>query len=138
MEEREYVFDAELLDTSAGCTVALRDDQTLVDLHETLRRTFHWYDDHLFSFWLSGEFWANDGSERTAPYELEPGQESAAVQLGSLDLREGQAIAYVFDFGDEWRVSLNLTAIRPPTASKHPAVLERRGDAPPQYPLEDA
>lgn len=86
---------------------------------------------------MSGEFWAADGSERTAPYDIEPGQGSADVRLGSLDLTEGQTIAYVFDFGDEWRVSLTLTAIRPlyrPGAPNHPG---HRGEPPPQYPTEE-
>jgi pRiA4b ORF-3-like protein len=137
MDAQEYVFDADLLDTSAGCQVALREDQTLVDLHQTLQRAFRWDDDHLFSFWLSGEFWARDGSERTAPFDLEPGQQGADVRLGSLGLTEGQRIAYLFDFGDEWRVLLTLAAIRPLVASEHPAILEHRGEAPPQYPGED-
>jgi len=81
--------------------VAVRSDQTLVDLHQILQRAFDWDDDHLYSFWLDGEFWGSEESEYTAPAELEPGQKSARVKLAGLGLEAGAKIAYVFDFGDE-------------------------------------
>ncbi len=52
-------------------TIAVRSDQTLVDLHGALRSAFGWDDDHLYSFWLGGEFWARDGTEYTHPFALE-------------------------------------------------------------------
>lgn len=42
-----------------------------MDLHEVLRFAFEWDDDHLYSFWLGGEFWAQDGTEYTRPFALE-------------------------------------------------------------------
>lgn len=36
-------------------TIAVREDQTLEQLHEALRLTFGWGDPHLYSFWLSGK-----------------------------------------------------------------------------------
>ena len=38
-------------------TIAIRDDQTLEQLHEALRLAFGWAETHLYSFWLTGEFW---------------------------------------------------------------------------------
>ena len=35
-------------------TIAMREDQTLEQLHEALRLTFGWADPHLYSFWLTG------------------------------------------------------------------------------------
>src|SRR5260221_13116313 len=39
--------------------VAVRSNQTLVALHRVLQQAFGWDDDHLYSFWLDGEFWGS-------------------------------------------------------------------------------
>ena len=62
---------------------------------------------------------------------------TADVKLDRLGLKQGQKIAYVFDFGDEWRVRLRLDEIRPTGDEPYPAILESRGKAPPQYPIPD-
>ncbi|MBA3375214.1 MAG: hypothetical protein H0U00_05285 [Actinobacteria bacterium] len=60
-------------DAPAVRTIAIRDDQTLEQLHEALRLAFGWADPHLYSFWLSGKFW-DDAGEYTAPFEVGDGQ----------------------------------------------------------------
>ncbi|MBA3442744.1 MAG: hypothetical protein H0T92_23075 [Pyrinomonadaceae bacterium] len=41
---------------------------------------------------------------------------------------------YLFDFGDQWRFDVRLEKIDPPDARiKKPGILEKRGEAPPQY-----
>jgi Plasmid pRiA4b ORF-3-like protein len=133
-----YVFEAQLDELpEVSRRIAVRGDQTLADLHEALRQAFEWWDDHLYSFWLDGEFWGSKESEYTAPFEPEPGMQTAEVELERLGLSAGQEIAYVFDFGDEWRVRLTLAEIRPAGDETLPATLERGGKAPPQYPIPD-
>ena len=57
---------------------------------------------------------------------------SARVERAGISgLNEGQKIAYVFAFGDEWRVSLELAEIR---EGGEVGILERKGDSSPQYP----
>jgi hypothetical protein len=141
-----YVFEAELVDfTDVRRTVAIRSSQTLDDLHHTLRAAFAWDDEHLYSFWLKGGFWARNGSEYThpfhaaqssplAPFAAGPAPKSADVRLGRLKLRKGQRVAYVHDFGDEWRVALTLRQISADDGGAYPRLLEQVGDAPPQYP----
>jgi len=64
----EYTFGANLVGWSGiSRTVAVRGNQTLVDLHSVLQTAFEWDDDHLYSFWLSGRFWDHDGSEYSPP-----------------------------------------------------------------------
>jgi hypothetical protein len=59
------------------------------------------------------------------------------VPVDELRLKVGARIAYVFDYGDEWRVLLTLRE-RIHRSDTIPRVSERRGTAPPQYPpLED-
>ena len=118
--------------------IALRGDQTLDDLHIALREAFEWYDDHLYAFWLDGVHWSQRGVEFTEPahaHELrDPGTRSARVRLGDLALVPGQKIAYVFDFGDEWRVELTVARVDADDGGVYPRLLESVGDAPPQYP----
>ena len=90
-------------------TIALREDQTLEQLHEALRLAFGWADPHLYSFWLSGKFWDGEETEYTAPFEVDEmgkTKKSARVPIGELGLRKGKTIANLFDFGDEWRLPL--------------------------------
>jgi hypothetical protein len=133
-----YVFEAELVEyPEVSRRLAVRGDQTLEDLHEVLRRAFGWWEDHLYSFWLDAEFWGDREREYTSPIEPEDGVKTADVELDRLALEPGREIAYVFDFGDEWRVRLRLGEIRPAGDETYPAILESRGKAPPQYPIPD-
>jgi hypothetical protein len=110
----------------------VRDTQSLVAVHKILQEAFGWRDDHLYAFWLDGEFWGDEATEYGPPGSDEPVPRDASVRLGRLGLEPGRRIAYVFDFGDEWRVA--LTYVGEADVAAAPTVLERRGDAPPQYP----
>jgi hypothetical protein len=136
MPKQTYIFRAKLEGfRGVSRDVAVRGDQRLTHLHDVLREAFEWEDDHLYSFWLSGRFWDRDGSEYTCPFEIEAPARSAATRLDRLGLEAGQRIAYLFDFGDEWRVKLTLREIRPAADGEPlPRVLASRGEAPPQYP----
>jgi hypothetical protein len=132
------VFDAELVDhRGVRRTIAVAENQTLEDLHDALREAFEWWDDHLYSFWLDGEFWGDRASEYTSPVEAEPGMKTTDVTLASLDLETGRDIAYLFDFGDQWQVRLKLVEQRPGGKEPLPAVVDRVGAAPPQYVYDE-
>lgn len=131
-----YVFRASLVGIR-GITrkLAVREDETLEDVHHLLQLAFDWDDDHLYAFWLSGKFWSRDAGPRFGRpgFCEEVGERNACVRLDRLGLEVGQTVAYVFDFGDEWRVRLKLLEIRPPGVTPIPPILDSRGDAPPQY-----
>ena len=133
-----YVFDAKLeshVDRPVTRRLALSSRQTLIDLHGLIQEAFEWDDDHLYSFWLDGKFWGDTQTEYTAPFGLEESEAASGdVELRRLGLRKGQRIAYVFDFGDEWRVSVKLREAR---EGGETGILERKGDPPPQYPDYD-
>ncbi|MGA9314660.1 MAG: hypothetical protein WBV77_08540 [Solirubrobacteraceae bacterium] len=59
---------------------------------------------------------------------------AADEPLAELDLAIGARIAYVFDYGDEWRVQLTLSDQTGVDAGSYPRVLKRDGTLPPQYP----
>lgn len=82
----------------------------------------------------TGEFW--DGTDMyAAPFELELelGEQSAVVRIDRLGPGVGRKIAYVFDFGDEWRARLAVAKLEDADDDPYPRVLASRGDAPPQY-----
>jgi hypothetical protein len=149
MSRHVYVLKADLVGyQGVHRTIAVRSDQRLVDVHNALQAALGWDDDHLYSFWLRGTFWARDGSEYTHPFHaaepnllgslaIGPAPKSAAARLDRLKLRKGQRIAYLFDFGDEWRVALTLRQITADDGQPYPRLLESVGDAPPQYPDYD-
>lgn len=118
--------------------IEVRDDQTLVDVHDGIQEAFGWFDDHLYSFWLDNRFWGDDEAEYTSPIDFHEAAHTADVQLTELALQPGTKIAYVFDFGDEWRVRLGLKHVAPADDGEYPRVTDRAGEAPPQYPgLDD-
>lgn len=141
----EYVFATRLVAVPGVTrTIALLSTQTLDDLHHAVRDAHGWDDDHLYSFWFKGCYWANDGSEYTHPFHAEmpdplapytgaAQKKSADIPLTRLHLKPGQEIAYVFDFGDEWRADIRLSRIVAAGDGPHPRVVEASGDAPPQY-----
>ena len=118
--------------------VAVRGDQTLADLHGALQDSFEWPDDQLYAFWLDGVYWSRRGIEFTDPDHArqldDSATRSARVRLGDLGLETGQKIAYVFDFGDEWRVELTLADVHAGDGAEYPALLESSGEARRQYP----
>jgi len=149
MAKQAYVFKAQLVGhRGVRRTIAMRGDQSLADLSDALQAAFEWYDEHLYSFWLSGEFWERDGTEYTHPFHaaetgplaafgVGPAPTSAVTSLDRLGLEAGQRIAYVFDFGDEWRLRLTLSEIKADDGQSYPLLIDSAGTAPPQYPDYD-
>jgi hypothetical protein len=138
MSRLTYVFDAELVGYGdVRRVIAVREDLTLVDLHYALQSAFGWDDDHLYAFWQGNGFWTSGDACFTRPCceepEGSPASRSAAIRLDRLGLAEGRRLAYVFDFGDEWRVRLRVRDVRDDDHDPSPRLLEAVGAAPPQY-----
>lgn len=117
-------------------TIAVREDQTLEQLHEALRLAFGWADPHMYAFWMSGKWWAREGVRYQTPFELDPDDElvrSGRVAISELGLRKGKAIAYLFDFGDEWRLLLKVADRWDAGDESYPMLVDAEGVPPPQY-----
>jgi len=97
--------------------IEIQGGQTLADFDDILRTAFHHdHSDHLSGFWKlvrrgqSRRFREVDlGSIN--PFE---GGEAADVQVASLSLRPGDALKYVYDFGDWIEHRLELESIAEP------------------------
>jgi len=132
-----YVFDAELLNVDGvSATVAVAGHEHLTAIHDWIQQAFNWENDHLYSFWLDGQFWGDAAAERVIPGAPDTDSKTADVPVDELRLKIGAEIAYVFDYGDEWRVRLTLRE-RINGSDVVPRVSDRRGTAPPQYPSLD-
>jgi hypothetical protein len=115
--------------------IELTGDQTLDDLHEAIQRAFHWDNDHLYAFFLSGKAWDRQ-TEYKSPFG-EGGRNAARYPLEQLPLSPGQEFLYLFDFGDELRHLVKLEAVLAGGAKEgvsYPQITEWHGQAPPQYP----
>lgn len=137
MSQQTYVFTMKLVDfKGVRRRIAVRGDLSLVDLHYAIQAAFGWDDDHHYAFWLGGKFWApaQQGGQYTHPRCAGAGvAKSALVPLDELALEVDQRIAYLFDFGAEWRVRLRLREIVPDDGRASPRLLDATGSAPPQY-----
>ena len=128
------VFDAELVGVrSVRASVAVGAEQHLTALHDIIQEAFGWFDDHLYSFWLNNEFYGGEEFEYTSPDIPDEGCRTADVPIAELDLPIGAKIAYVFDFGDDWRVRFTLREQTDPDVGDYPRVLQVKGTPPPQY-----
>lgn len=131
-----YVFRATLVGVrGVSRKLAVRGDRTLEDLHRLLQIAYDWDDDHLYAFWPSGKFWDREPGSGFGRLDFgrDSDDQSARIRLDRLGLEAGQTVAYLFDFGDEWRVRLKLVDVRKMTGAPATAILESRGAAPPQY-----
>ena len=115
-------------------TIAMREDQTLEQLHEALRLAFGWADPHLYSFWAGGNHWDSEAPEYTAPFEIEEGKSSARTPMIELALKKGSKLAYLFAFGDEWRLDLEVVDRWTADDGSYPMLVEAEGVPTPQYP----
>lgn len=124
--------------------VNIHGDQTLSDLHEIIQLTFNWDNDHLYSFFLSGRYWDKKTeyvSERSVNnIGIDPLQSGSKPQnadkttISSLGLTKGATIRYIFDYGDNWKHTIELVNIIEETGARYPQIIERHGEAPSQYP----
>lgn len=140
-ESKVYIFRATLVGVrGVSRKLAVRADGTLEDLHGLLQIAYDWDDDHLYAFWPSGKFWdCEPGAGFGRPgFCRDSGDRSSRIRLDRLGLEAGQIVAYLFDFGDEWRVRLKLIEIRETGGASATTILESRGAAPPQYGWDEA
>lgn len=132
-----FVLDAVLLNVDGvSAKVAVAGHEHLTALHDAIQQAFNWENDHLYSFWLDGQFWGDAATERVIPGAPDTDSKTADVPVDELRLKIGTEIAYVFDYGDEWRVRLTLRE-RISGSDAIPRVSDRHGTAPPQYPPLD-
>ena len=129
--------------------IALREGQTLHDLHNVIFEVFDRYDEHMYSFFLPHSAKKlnprniyNSSDEYTHPYACEDqgdfdsdAQDASTVSIESLDLTKGQVFYYLFDFGDKWWHEITIeNTDGAADEGKYPRTIEKEGESPEQYP----
>ena len=117
--------------------------KSLAKLAEAIVRAFDFDFDHAFGFYPDTK---GRGVMRGRPaYELfaDMGEATGtqSVRKTRIDdaFREvGQAMAFLFDYGDEWLFRVELTGLgRKAAKARYPRVLAKAGPSPVQYPDPD-
>jgi pRiA4b ORF-3-like protein/SEC-C motif-containing protein len=107
---------------------------TLGDVHLAIQQAFELANDHLYTFFMSGQRW-DKASQIDGPEGLTGMGRADRVRLFELRLEPRKRFRYLFDFGDELWHLLEVESVSesdaPPAA---PRLIEAMGDAPPQYP----
>ena len=130
--------------------IAIKANQTLDDLHETIYDAFDRDDEHLYSFFFplsKGKMTTrkiyNESMEYTSPNAFEYGDtedkiNASKAKINTLKLKKGQVFYYLFDFGDEWWHDITVEETDAKAEKgKYPRVLEQKGKSPPQYILDE-
>jgi Plasmid pRiA4b ORF-3-like protein len=112
--------------------IAMPADDMLDDLASWILRSVKFDDDHLYEFNCRDRL----GSQVSIVHpEMDEGPWTDEVLIGDVPLEPGQTMEFHFDFGDDWRFDVKLERIEPTGAQiKAPAIIERHGKSPEQYP----
>ena len=107
--------------------VLVPEHYTLADLHLIIQAAMGWTDAHLH------EFTAGDGTSYGDPNldDLDYADESDTLLRDVLH-SPGDALRYVYDFGDYWVHRVELAAIHAAEAAAGPACIDGRGACPPE------
>ena len=108
---------------------------SLEQFSSSILNAFQFDFDHLYRFTYKNRYGVsarvNHPCMDEAPFADE-------VQVGDLGLKPGQAMTYLYDFGDNWKFEVVLERIEPAAPGiRAPKVVESQGKAPEQYPSWD-
>jgi len=118
----------------------LRSDLTLDVVHRVLQAAFSWTDTHLWRFSLGGDPFSRTGQSFLCPWDVEEGESwddgglpASEVRLDETMHDAGDVLSYVYDYGDNWELTLRLEEVSPAAADAPSAViLAGRRAAPPE------
>jgi len=114
--------------------------RSLHDLAEAIVAAFDFDLDHAFGFYSDLKTPYSRSGER---YELFADMEDSDSDAGSVKRTKvaqvfgvvGKKMLFLFDYGDEWRFQVALTALGEKAPKvRYPRMLSSTGEAPPQYP----
>lgn len=125
--------------------IELAANQTLADLGDMIPTAFGFWDEHLWSFFLSGIPW-DESTEYAGPHYLWEGEPDRAAErvrirdLERLGVEANRDFLFVFDYGDEWHFRLKLVGIcdQLDPGGRYPRIVDGRGEAPSQYPSDES
>jgi hypothetical protein len=114
--------------------IAIPADQTLARLASTILNAVEFDHDHLYEFSYQNRFGI---LERVNHPYMDEGPWTSEVLVGDVPLRIGQAMTYLYDFGDQWEFDVSLEQVDPEMVIEDSVTLEAYGESPEQYPRWD-
>jgi pRiA4b ORF-3-like protein len=99
----------------------VRSNLTLDLLHQVLQVAFDWTDSHLHRFSLGGGAFEHDSQLFLCPYDVEnrewdedgDGLPAATTRLDETLAEPGDVLHYLYDYGDNWQLTLRLEEVLP-------------------------
>lgn len=99
----------------------LRSNLMLDLLHQVLQVAFDWTDSHLHRFSLGGRAFAHDSQLFLCPYDVDnkewpeddDGLPAAETRLDETLSAPGDVLHYLYDYGDNWELTLHLEEVLP-------------------------
>lgn len=92
----------------------VRSDVTLDVVHQVLQAAFSWDDYHLHRFSLGGGPFDHHSQSFLCPYDVDNGEfdddglPTSQVRLDEVLQESGDELHYVYDYGDNWELTLQL------------------------------
>lgn len=122
--------------------IEIPENKTLHQLHAAIQKTFGWYNDHLYSFFMSNNRRDRKG-EYTSPIDIEEAGENALVATGiklkDLNLEIKKKFLYLYDFGDNLDHEIEVVGFgETDDFHKYPQLIGAFGPAPEQYTIRRA
>lgn len=99
--------------------IDLRSDVTLDFVHQVLQVAFDWTDSHLHRFSLGGGAFDRDSQLFLCPYDVaeadveDDGVPAAGTRLDETLTGPGDVLHYLYDYGDNWELTLRLEQVLP-------------------------
>ena len=100
-------------------TFKVKNTATFLDLHYALQRFYNFDNDHLYEFLLGKKLTEEVDGDSEEVYDL----------LEDV-LKVGEKFLYVYDFGDNWEISLKITEINEKRMRNSNALIEAQGAGP--------
>ncbi|WP_010121861.1 plasmid pRiA4b ORF-3 family protein [Corynebacterium nuruki] len=97
--------------------VLVPSDMKLAVLHQVIQACFLWWDYHLYRFSLGGGVYEDSVELFLCPFdeqEPDPYQQGAPTRMVRLDetvQQPGEVLHYLYDFGDDWDLTVTLVEI---------------------------
>lgn len=110
--------------------IAIPADDTLDELASAILDAVEFDHDHLHAFEYRNRFGI---TERINHSYMDEGPWTSEVLVGDTPLKAGQAMTFIFDFGDWWTFEVALERVDPDMVVKQPVILEAEGEPPDQY-----
>ncbi len=111
-------------------TILVPSNSSIHDFHLMIQAAFGWYNYHLYEFTIGKRKFVAPEQWDETPGDAE---DSHSVSIGELNLREGQAFGYTYDFGDMWEHKITVQKILPPDKNRtYPCCIRGKRSAPPE------